>query len=147
VKAPRRMVRTGQMVVLGVVLAGAMGAQCSIAFLPPPAPVIRTVDVQLVNNTPDPVDPGLFVDGVLHVFDPPLAPGESVALTVDCFADTTLQTDALLLGAAGDFASQTIPLLVEGRDFFCGDAVTFTFVKDAAGFFTQADVNGILVAP
>jgi len=149
VKASWVLARVGMMVILGAVLAGAMGAQCSITLLPPPVevPVAATVDVVLVNNTPDPVDPGLFVDGVLHVFDPPLAPGESVALTVDCFADTTLQTAAFLLDAAGDFESQTAPLLVEGRDFFCGDAVTFTFVKDAAGFFTQADVNGVLVAP
>ncbi|HOW18036.1 MAG TPA: hypothetical protein PLC79_03285 [Phycisphaerae bacterium] len=148
-KAPRRFVRTGMMVALGVLVVGVMGAQCSITLLPPPVevPVVTTVDIVLVNNTPDPVDPGLFVDGVLHVFDPPLAPGESVALTVNCFADTTLQTDAFLLDAAGDFESQTAPLLVEGQDFFCGDAVTFTFVLDAAGFFTQADVNGVLLVP
>jgi hypothetical protein len=148
-KDRRRSMRAMWVLLFCAAMVGVMGTECSISLIPPPSPepVFTTVDVELVDNTPDAVDPGLFVDGVAHVFDPPLAPGDSLVVTLDCFAGTTLQTDATLLDSAGAIPSDNVPLLTEGVDYSCGDTVTFVFTQDAFGFFTQVLVNGTLVAP
>lgn len=143
----RRFARTTLTLLFAAALFGVMGAQCVIFPTPVPVPVATTVDLQFINNTPDPVDPGLFIDDIAYLFDPPLAPGDSFDFVADCSVDTTLQTDATLLNAAGPVASDNAPLLSQGFDYACGDTVTFVFTEDALGFFTQVLVNGVVVAP
>lgn len=143
----RRFARAAAMLLFGATMVGVTGQQCTISSvpIPGPAPVATTLDVELVNNTPDPVDPGLFVDGIAYLVDPPVASGDSLVLTTDCFAGTTVQTDASLLTGGGAIPSDNVPLLVEGSDYTCGDRVTFVFAEDAAGFFTQVLVNGVIL--
>ena len=118
-----------------------LASDCSFSgFLPfprPPVVVLDFVDVELINDSPfDPVDPGLFVDGALFD-DLPLAPGEASFLTFNCFAGTTLQTDAILLTPVGGIPSD---------EFLCGDTVSFIFVDNGIDpFFTRVEVNGVFV--
>ncbi len=128
-----------------------MGGGCTFPGLfPDPDPiVIDFVDVELSNEALDPVAPGLYVDGALfqELEDEPLAVGErGVQVRFDCFAGTTLQTDALLLTAAGAIASDNAPLLQEGIDFNCGDVISYFFVENGVDpFFTRVERNGVFL--
>lgn len=144
-----RLTRMALLLLCGTGVVSVMGAQCTVSGLPVPEPifVVGTVDVELINNSPEYVAPGLFVDGVAYVVDPPLSPGESIVVTVDCFAGTPIEIDAAQVFADGTVLSDNVPLLVEGIDYLCGDTVSFFFVEDAQGFFTQVAVNGALFSP
>lgn len=117
-------------------------------FFPPPVvtppPVILPdfVDIELEELTFDPVDPGLYIDGLL-VPDPLFG-----IETYECYAGMTIQTDALLLVPGGVIPSDTPPfVLEEGFDFLCGDIVSFRFVDNGFDpFFTRIEVNGVLIA-
>ena len=135
---------------LGMRLLGAgmfvaiLGARCGIPIFDP-GPVVETVRVELENDTDTPVNPNLFVDGILHLVDPPLAPFDMLPLDVDCFADTRLQTQADLLTGAGAIASDNDPYVDQGYEFYCGDTVRFAFAEDELGFFTAVFVNGFQI--
>ncbi len=137
--------RAWMLLVLSALALSATAQQCPFG---PPPPVVTptTVDIDLVNEAFDAVDPGLFVDGFF--FDAGLiAPGDFVPLVADCGIGTTLQTDAILVTSLGDVLSDNFPLVQEGVDFLCGDLVSFVFIEDEFGFHTQVEVNGELIVP
>lgn len=89
----------------GIVLVGVMGQGC-----PPPGPSDAPVTIELINLTGNPVDPFLWADPNLlftpeevaipaNFVDvgPPLAVGELVTVTLDCFDAGTLLADGDLL--------------------------------------------------
>jgi hypothetical protein len=145
--AMHRPLRTWIVLALSAVALSTVGQGCP-SFLPSPPVVVvpTTVDIELINTTVDPVDPGLFVDNSLVVVDPPLAPGETVQLNFDCFAGTTFQTDGTLLTVV-PIASDNVPIAEEGVEFLCGDVVSFLYVDNGVDpFFTRLEVNGNFVS-
>lgn len=141
----------------GIVLVGVMGQGC-----PPPGPSDAPVTIELINLTGNPVDPFLWADPNLlftpeevaipaNFVDvgPPLAVGELVTVTLDCFDAGTLLADGdLLLPDGGAIPSSNLILLREGEHFFCGDIVSFYYEIDGVGgFFISADVNDVNIAP
>jgi hypothetical protein len=82
---------------------------------------------------------------------PPLNPGtadtlpETVTVSIECRDAGTLVVDGnLILIPTGSEQSANILLLQEGRDFLCGDTVSFYYEIDANdAFFTSVDVNGV----
>jgi hypothetical protein len=112
-------------------------------FVPVPTPPIEVdfVDLELVNTSDGSVDPGIFIDGVEQIIDPPLDPGEVVEFTVDCFLGTVVESDAFLFTTSGPLLSDNAPLLIEGVDFFCGDLISFVYIRDFEGFFTQVEIT------
>lgn len=106
------------------------------------------VIVELVNETGNPVDPGLFVEDVFVDTDP-IDPATQRIDEVDCFPGDLIGVDPLLLLSADDeLASINVPELIEGVDYFCGDVVTFFFTLDDEGvFFVDVAVNDVLLTP
>lgn len=122
---------------------------------PPPIIIDDFVEVELINDAFDPVDPALFVDGIEEPIFPPLEPGEIfpdpdlLPLDFPCGVGTTIETFATLLvdpfDPFFDVASVNDPFLEEGFEFLCGDLITFIFVDDGFDFFTEVEVNGELI--
>jgi hypothetical protein len=146
----------------GMVLAGTMGQGCLF-----PAPEPDPVTVELTNLTSNEVQPYLWADSAI-IDDPkvimstpvidiglPLAPGtpdfpaERATATFACADAGTIVVDGdLLLVPDGSLASENILLLQEGRDFNCGDVLSFYYNVDPEGkFFTSVYLNGEYLAP
>jgi hypothetical protein len=141
------MRRKGIILALMAITANLAG-NCPPVILPP---VLDFVEVELINDAFDPVEPNLFVDGVEFIIDPPLLPGEILPpedlppLDFPCGVGTTIETFATLLAPFGDIFSVNDPFLEEGFEFFCGDLISFVFVDDGVDFFTEVFVNGDLI--
>ena len=135
--------RIGFCFVLASVLLSNLGARCSTSL---PS---QSVTVELINNTIDPVNPGLFVDGTEFIIDPDapdLAPGEIVTLEFDCTAGTRFDTEATLFTPTEDVFSDNVPIAEENFEFFCGETLSFIFIDDGQTFFTRLEVNGHFVS-
>ena len=132
--------------------------------VPDPGPVVlvpEVVTVELVNTTEWPVAPFLYTSYYNDIFLPeeiafeenfvdigePLAPGEVVTLDLDCYDAGTLHADAdLLLSPTEAVFSLTLPILRDNEHFVCGDLISFVFYDDpTVGFFTEAEVNGVII--
>jgi len=145
----------------GLVLMGTTGSSCNIPFLGPAIGPSGTVDVELVNTTAYPVDPGLCVDPEellltgsvfrdenLVLVDPAVQPGEIVTLTFDCAEIGTVGTDfaLLLVSPTEAVESDNAPAIRQDSDFVCGDVISFIFIDEVGGeFFTRVEVNGQFV--
>jgi len=158
----RRRARMLGVLMASTILVGVSGASCldfigfsglDLGF--------STVDIELVNMTDYPVDPGLYVDPdelffATSVFteenyvpvEPPLASGEIVTLTFDCDDIGTAGTDYawLLVSSLESVESDNAPTVREEDDFECGDVISFIFIDEVGGdFFTRVEVNGRFV--
>ena len=158
----RRLVRRAALVLVGgIVLVGTMGQGCVITF-----PATKTVDVELTDLTTTQVqayiwsDPGTIDDPTQLMTTPPIdigpplnpgtsaVPAEVARLTFDCGDAGTLVADGDLLLPTGSVPSSNILVVQQGRDFECGDTISFRYNTDGAGgFFTSVYVNDVLVAP
>lgn len=147
---------------VALVLACTMGQSCVIIPIGP-----QPVTVEMTNLTGNQVQALLWSDpGILSVPDdimltppynlgPPLnpatatTPAETVTITISCADAGTLVADGnLILVPTGSIPSANILLLQEGRDFLCGDTVSFFYEVTTEGeFFTSVDVNGVYLAP
>lgn len=157
--------RFAGMSVLMVLVIGVMGGDCNVKLPPLPSPPgeLPLVTVELFNTTDFFVDPFLYAhpdenvpfsvltrDENLIFLDPPeLEPGEIVELDFRCEDIGAVITDrALLFEGDVAFESTNSPLLRWGRDYLCGDLISFIYIDDldTGEFFVQAEVNGRIVA-
>ncbi len=159
-------VRIATFLIGGLVLAGVMGGGCDgLTPVFPDVPGILDDDVitiELVNTTPNLVDPFLYVDpnedvffnnliidGNLVLLDPPeLAPGEVVTLVFDCQDVGSVVSDrAELITDLEIIESDNSPLLIEADDFVCGDLISFIYIDDPGEevFFTRVEVNDVFL--
>lgn len=119
----------------GVLLALTMGQGCPMPLPIFPGPSPRFVDVVLVNDSGELVQPVLYADPrILSVpadimlaanlvdIGPPLVPGEVASVRFTCDQAGSLLSDADVIElAGGTLLSST--LLRQGQEFFCGESV------------------------
>lgn len=144
------------MILGGLVMTGAMGSRCSIPF-PLPIPPDPMVTVELVNTTAYPIDPFLYVhpdenipfallidEFNLLILDPLLQPGEVVTLGYECEDIGAAVPDRPVMFVGPDaFEADNSPVVRWGRDFLCGDIISFIFIDDidTGEFFTRVEIN------
>jgi hypothetical protein len=120
------------------------------------------ITVELINTTNFPVEPFLYAeedndieldsdvirDSNFVDIGEPVFPGEVVQVDFLCEEIGAVVVDFPLLLISPNEAIESIngPLLIQELDYFCGDFVSFFFVDDPSfGFFTEVEVNGVLL--
>ncbi|GEM_PF-1506049 len=107
------------------------------------------VTLELVNETPFEVDPGVFINGSQLNTGLLFPAPDELVLDVDCFPGDLIEIDAILLDPfdpAFDVLSANVPVLEEGFEFLCGDIITIFYTQDAFGtFFVEVAVNDVLL--
>jgi hypothetical protein len=156
------LVRVVQVLTGAVVTAGVLGGSCdgTMISLPLDGAVItyNTLTVELVNTTPYPVAPRLYVaedndtwdvdDDENWVLVEPIPPGQTVGFHFACGESGAIQTDhAVQLRPWGEEReSDNDPTVRLGDDYDCGDTVSFIFVDEPGeDFETRVAVNGRIV--
>ena len=143
----------------GLVLAAVMGPSCADIVINLPD---RPVRIELINTTDYYVDPGLYIHPDAEVYDDdrlitdqtwidigdPLAPLEMWTYDFLCSEAGTVVSDFawLFIDDEEYVSSENGPLVTYGRDFQCGDTISFIFVDTIEGFFyTEVEINGVLL--
>ncbi len=144
----------------GLIMAAVMGPSCADFDIVLPG--AKPVRVELINTTDYEVDPGLYIHPDAEVYDSarlitdetwinigdPLAPLEMWTYDFDCSETGTMITDFAWLFLTDEeyVVSENSPLVTIGRDFKCGDTVSFIFVDTVeGGFYTEVWVNDVLI--